>query len=151
MYFFVVTTNTQRGIDMAFSNEASMDTESVLTGKEAFSDLISKVKRNSGDLSYLIKTYDVANDEAKTILYKSVVDHYIESVDFAKRDTEIALDFIADTYAGFTGTTKEKFLKKLSNQNSGNQYKWTYRFTMLFYLIYLLTFLVALFLFVCAS
>ena len=151
LYFFVVLNNTQRGIDIAFSNELSMDTESLLNGNETFEELIKVVKDNSGDLSYLLNVYNTIDENAKVILYKSVVDHYLKSVEFAKEDTTLVVDFIADTYSKFTGVSKEKYLKKINSHNAGQQYKWTLRLTTVFYLTYILTFVAALFLFIYAA
>ena len=151
LYFFVVLNNTQRGIDIAFSNESSMDTENLLNGNETFEELITAVKDNSGDLSYLLNVYNTIDNNGKSILYKSVVDHYLESVEFAKNDTALVVDFIADTYSKFTGISKEKYLKKINSHNAGRQYKWTLRLTTAFYFTYILSFIVALFLFVYAA
>ncbi len=55
LYFFVVLNNSIRGIDIAFSNRKMMDTESNLTGKETFIELLDVVLDGTGDdLSYLI-------------------------------------------------------------------------------------------------
>jgi hypothetical protein len=152
LYFFVVLNNTQRGIDIAFSNQKTMDTESRLTGKETFKELIEKVKDGLGDdLSHLIEAHEIIDDKNKKILYQSVVDHYLKSVDFAQKDTSLAFDFIADTYSKFTGTSKANYLKKFSSHNAGRQYKWTLWLTTIFYLTYILTFISALFTFVLAT
>lgn len=152
LYFFVVLNNTLRGIDIAFSNQKTMDTESNLNGKETFKELVEKLKDGFGDdLSYLIPAYDNIDNTAKAELYKSIVTHYLKSVEFAQKDTALAMDFVADTYSKFYGISKEKFLKKLNSHNSGRQYKWTLRITTLFYFIYILTFIAALFVFVSAT
>ena len=153
LYFFVVLNSTIKGIDIAFSNRKTMDTESNLTGNENFKELVTKVLDGTGDdLSYLMTAYNDVNDAARIILYKSVVDHYLKSVEFAQKDTDLALDFVADTYAKFYGLNKEKFLNKLKSPNpGGNQYKRTLILTTIFYFIYILTFITALFTFVYAS
>lgn len=77
--------------------------------------LVEKAKDGFGDdLYYLIPAYENMDDKAKVELYKSVVDHYLNSVEFAQKDTNLALDFIADTYSKFYGTSKEKYLKNLT-------------------------------------
>jgi hypothetical protein len=153
LYFFVVLNNTLRGIDIAFTNQKTMDTESNLNGSETFKELIDKVKDGFGDdLSYLIPAFDKIDEKARIEVYKSVVDHYLKSVEFAQKDTDLALDFIADTYSKFYGISKEKFLMKLKKPNSGSsQYKWTVILITTFYFIYILTFIAALFTFVYAS
>lgn len=149
LYFFVVLTNIQRGIDIAFSNQKTMETESRLTGKETFGELVSKVKNGFGDdLSSLLGPYETIDEKSKGKLYQSVVDHYMKSIEFAKKDTALAIDFVVDTYSKFMGMNKEKYLKKINSHNSGRQYRWVSRATILFYLIYFSTFIVALFIFV---
>lgn len=151
LYFFVVLNNTLMGIDIAFSNKKTMDMESCLNGNETFKELIEKVKDGFGeDLSYLTSAYSDIDDKAKLVLYKSVVEHYLKYVEFALEDSNLALDFIADTYSKFCGISKEKFLKKLTSYNSGRQYKWTLRITTVFYFIYILTFIASLFAFIFA-
>ncbi len=153
LYFFVVLNNTIRGIDIAFSNLKMMDTESQLTGNENFTELVKKVYKGTGDdLSYLQQAYDEVDHSAKTVLYNSVVDYYLKLVEFAQKDIDLALDFIANTYSKFFGKNKEKYLEKLKNPNTGaNQYKWTLILTTAFYLIYILAFIGALFTFVIAT
>jgi hypothetical protein len=147
LYFFVLLDGNHRGIDIAFSRIPTMDDESFLNGDETFQELISAVKDNLGDLSTLLIEYEQKNETEKFKLYSSVVDSYKLSVEFAKKDLEMALDFVAETYANFTGTTKEKFRKQMEGNTSGLSYKWTIRLTSFFYLIYLLSFISALLLF----
>ena len=153
LYFFVVLNNTIRGIDIAFSNRKTMDTESNLTGKETFKELVDKVFDGTGDdLSYLLQAFNDIDDAARIILYNSVVDHYLKSVEFAKKDTDLALDFVADTYSKFYGMNKDKFFKKLKSPSpGGSQYKRTLILTTIFYFIYILTFIAALFTFFYAT
>lgn len=151
LYFFVVLSNTQQGMDIAFSNQKTMDTESVLEGNETFKDLVGKIKNNCGDLSYLIKPYEAVDEKAKAELYNSIVAFYLNTVVFAQTDTGLFIDFAADTYSKFTGIRKEKYLKKISSHNAGRQYKWTLRIVSLFYIIFILTFITALFTFVYAT
>lgn len=153
LYFFVVLNHTIRGIDIAFSNRKTMDTESNLTGQETFKELVDKVlDGTSDDLSYLLPVFNDIDDAARVILYKSVVDHYLKSVEFAQRDCDLAFDFVADTYSKFYGLNKEKYLNKLKNpRTGGSQYKRTLILTTIFYFIYILTFIAALFTFVYAT
>ncbi len=153
LYFFVVLNNTLRGIEISFSKQKTMDTESSLTGNESFKELIDKVKSGFGeDLSYLLPAFENIDDNARVEVYNSIVSHYLRCIEFAQRDTELALDFVADTYSKFYGKNKQKLLKKLKQPNSGvNQYRLTLIFTTIFYFIYILTFIAALFTFVCAS
>lgn len=149
LYFFGILNNAIRGIDIAFTHHKTMPIDSQLSGSEAFNELVEKLKDHFGeDLSFLINTYNEIDDNAKHILYQSVVDHYMKFVDFANKDFSLALNFIADTYSKFTGIRKEKYLKKLTNDDSGKHYKWTLRLTTTFYLLYILSFIVALFVFV---
>lgn len=148
LYFFVVMNNTLRGIDIAFSNSKSMDTESNLTGKETFKELVDKVNDGFGDdLSYLLPAFENIDEKARVEVYKSVVDHYLKSLEFAQQDEDRALDFVADTYSNFFGMNKEKFLRKIKSPEAGgaNQYRWTLVLTTIFYFIYILTFIAALF------
>lgn len=152
LYFFVVLDNTLRGIDIAFSNQRTMDFESILDGNETFKELVETLKDGFGeDLSYLIPVYDNIDTKAKEELYKSVVDHYLKRVNFAQTDANTVLDFIAETYSKFYGKSKEKILRQFNSPNPGRQYKWTLRLTMIFYVIYITTFIAALFTFVYAS
>lgn len=153
LYFFVVLNNTIRGIDIAFSNRKMMDTESRLTRKETFNELVDKVLDGTGDdLSYLIPAFNNIDKTAREILYRSVVDHYLKSVKFAQKDTDLALEFVADTYSKFYGMNKEKLLNKIKNPGKASgQYKRTLILTTIFYFIYILTFIAALFTFVYAT
>lgn len=153
LYFFVLLNNIYIGIDLAFSNRKTMDTVSNLTGNESFEELIDRVLCGTGvDLSYLISAYKDIDDSSREIIYNSVVDYYIKMVEFAQKDIDLALDFVADTYSKFYGKNKEKFLIKIKTSNFGSkQYKTTLILTTLFYFIYNLSFLAALFLFVYAS
>jgi len=150
LYFFVVLNNAMRGIDIAFSNRQTMHTSSELTGKETYDELLRRVKNCTGeDFFHLIPEYNKMDEDAKKILYNNMVDFYIRSVEFAKKDTENALDFIADTYSKFYGANEVKYLEKLkSGGDASAQYRRTLILTSVFYLIYIVTFFIALFLFV---
>jgi len=152
LYFFVLLDNTLRGIDIAFSNQKTMDFESTLDGKETFQELVEKLKDGFGeDLSYLIPVFDKIDNKAKEELYKSVVDHYLKRVDFAQTDANIALDFIADTYSKFFGKAKDKIKNEFNSSNAGRKFKWSLRLTTAFYFIYITTFIASLFTFVYAT
>lgn len=153
LYFFVVLNHTFKAIEIVFSNRRMMDTESILTGNETIKELVVKVLNGTGDdLSYLITAFNNVDENAKEIIYKSIVDHYLKSVEFAQRDTALSLEFIADTYSKFFGMNKEKLLKKLENPSVGRgRYKIFLTLTMVFYFLYILTFIAALFAFVFAT
>lgn len=154
LYFFIVLTNTRKGLQIAFSNNEykTMDTKSVLLGNETFAQLTDIVKSGfNEDLSYLVDAYENIDYPAKVVLYKSVVDHYLQLVELAKNEERIALEFVAETYNKFTGVNPAKFIKKLNRHNSGRHYKWTLRITMTLYIIYVLSFILALFTFVIAA
>lgn len=150
LYFFTILNYTQRGLEIAFMDKKIMDTESKLNGKESFGELLEIVQEGFGDdFSSLKNLYDSIDESQKQLLYNSVVDHYLQSIEFAKKDIIISIDFIADTYSKFTGIAKEKYIKKFNKQSKGTHYKWTFRLTTFFYLLYISTFLAALFLFAC--
>ncbi|MEJ7736124.1 MAG: hypothetical protein WKF97_01755 [Chitinophagaceae bacterium] len=152
LYFFVILNHNLRGIDISFSREKTMDTESLLDGNESFEKTINAIRSGfEEDQSHLIPLYYQANDEGRKKLHQDMVTHYNRLVAFAQKDTELAIDFIADTYSKFTGTKKEKYLKSFQGENSAKQYKWTLWTTVSFYFIYLLSFIIALFLFVFAT
>ncbi len=148
LYFFILLKKIQTQIDISFSNESFMDTESLLNGNETFEELIKAVKDNCGDLSYLLNIYNTVDENVRSTLYNSVTSHYLETVEFAKKDTDLVLEFIADTYSKFTGYSKKKYLKEFNRNNVGKQYKLAQYSTAIFYFIYILTFFTALFLFV---
>lgn len=149
LYFFVLANNTLQGMEIAFTNQKIMDTETNLSGDETFTQLLNKVKEGIGDdLSLLLEAYDKVDDSAKEELYKSVVDHYHKSVEFAKNDMEYGLEYVADTYSKFTGKDKDKLLKNIKNPKVNKGYRRTIILTTFLYCVYISTFIVALFLFV---
>jgi hypothetical protein len=150
LYFFSILNNTMRGIDIAFSNRQMMHTNSELTGKETYEELLHKIRSGTGeDFFHLMSEYNMMDDGAKQNRYNQMVDFYLRSVEFAKKDTESALDFIADTYSKFYGVSKRKFLKQITNGgDAAAQYRRTLILTSICYLIYITSFCTALFLFV---
>lgn len=151
LYFFVVLDNIYRGIDIAFSNNEMMDLESTLNGSETFPELIEALKRGfREDLSYLIPAYEKIDKEAKREVYESVVNHYLNRVEFAKKNVDDAFDFVADTYSKFFGRSKEKYIKEFKGKSGVQKYKWAANLTFIFYVAYILAFISALFTFVLA-
>ena len=151
LYLFVLLDANFRGIDIAFSNEQMMDLESNLNGSENFAEVVGTLKNGfMEDLSYLIPVYNKITSEAQQELYESVVNHYLKRVEFAQLDADNALDFVAETYSKFFGKSKEKFLKEFKDNSIAKKYMWIVRLTSLFYLVYIFTFVTALFIFVCA-
>jgi len=145
---YVQLSQTLDGIDVAFTRKKTMDTESFLNGDESFEGVLIVIQNSTGeDLSRLLPLYNSADDIGKQILYHSTVKHYLESVEFAKRDTELAIDFAADTYAKFFYSTKEKYKKTFTEGDNGRKYKIIRALTIFLYLVYNLTFIAALFLF----
>ena len=139
---------TMNGIDIAFSRKKTMDTESFLNGDETYEQLLIVVQKSTGeDFGNLIPLYNNSDAKGKTILYDSMINHYLATVEFAKKDTELAIDFAIDTYSKFWGITKEKYKKKLEASASNRQFKAIKWLLALFYLMYNLTFIIALFLF----
>jgi hypothetical protein len=95
---YVFLSQTLDGIDVAFTRKKTMDTESFLNGNETFEGVLIVIQNGTGEnLNHLLPMYNDADDKGKQILYDSTVKHYLESVEFAKRDTELAIDFAADT------------------------------------------------------
>lgn len=153
LYFYVIVTYANKGLQIAFSESDSktMDTESRLEGNETFEQLLDiHMNGFEEDLGYLKDTYNAIDETQKKILYKSVLDHYAKLIEYAKNEEKLALEFAAETYNKFTGIGKDKFIKKMLKPKTGNHYKWVIRITTGLYLIYLLTFICALFIFVIA-
>lgn len=152
LYFFVTLNHTIRGIEIALSRDPIMDTEPLLTGNETFEEVINAIKIGfDEDQSALFPQYYQSDEEGKKKMYHKMVTYYNDLVAFARKDTENAIEFIADTYSKFTGTKKENYLKSFENKNTAMQFKWILRITLFFYCVYLLSFIVALFLFVAAT
>lgn len=151
LYLFVLMDANHRGIDMAFSNQKMMDFESTLNGSESFSELISTLKSGFGeDLSYLIAIYENVDEKIQKELYESVVNHYLRRVEFAIMDANTAKDFISETYSNFFGGKKEKLRELLDDTSTGKRFNLVLIVTKIFYLIYILAFISALFTFVAA-
>jgi hypothetical protein len=153
LYFFVLLDNIYRGIDIAFTNTEMMDIESTLNGSETFPEVIEVLKRSGfrEDLSYLIPVYEKINEEAKRELYDSVVNHYLNRVEFAQNNVNEAFDFVADTYSKFFGKSKEEYIKEFNGKSGAKKYKWAASLTSIFYVVYILAFISALFTFVLAT
>lgn len=150
--FYVLLSQTFDGIDIAFTRKKTMDTESFLNGNETFEGVLIVIQNGTGEnLSHLLPIYNNADDTGKQILYDSTVKHYLESVEFAKKDTELAIDFAADTYAQFFHSTKEKYKKQFTDGDKGRKYKILRALTIFLYLLYNLTFIIALFLFAASA
>lgn len=148
LYFFVIQNYVQRGIEVAFMDKRVMDTESRLTGKESFDELIEILYEGFGeDFPILKNLYPTLDEKQQEELYKRVVEYYQNNVKFAKDDIKMSLEFIADTYSKFTGVKKDKYLKKFNNPGNGSNYRWLLRITTIVYLIYVSTFFAALFVF----
>lgn len=146
--FYVVLSHISDGIDISFSRRETMDTESFLKGDETYEGLLLVIKNGTGeDLSHHLQLFNNSDDNGKRILYDRAIKHYLESVEFAKRDTELAFDFAADTYSKFTGADKDKFKNKMTKGDSGKEFKFFKALTVILYIIYNLAFFVALFLF----
>lgn len=150
--FYVLLSQTLDGIDIAFTRKKTMDTDSFLNGNETFEGVLIVIQNSTGeDLIHLLPLYNGSDLSGRQILYDSTVKHYLESVEFAKRDTELAIDFAADTYARFFYSSKEKYKKKFTEGDKGKKYKILRTVTICLYLIYNLTFIAALFLFAAST
>jgi hypothetical protein len=148
LYFFVINNYVANIIDLRLSTKKAMDTTSYLTGNETYPELVQVVKNGfDEDYTELITLYNNSDDIGKKILYDSMVTHYLKGTEFAKKDTELALNFVASLYAECTGTTKEKWLKKAERDNIGAKYKWSLRIIGFLFICYIVSFLAALFLF----
>jgi len=150
--FYVILNQISDGIDISFTRRETMDTESFLKGDETYDVLLLVIKNGTGeDLNHLLPLYNSSDDNGKRILYDSAVKHYLASVEFAKRDTELAIDFAADTYSKFIGAEKENIKRKITKGNSGREYKFFKALTLILYIIYNLAFIIALFLFAASA
>src|SRR3569833_1918551 len=144
--FFAIANQTMDGIDISFERKKTMDTESLLKGNETYQELLVIVQNSTGEnFSQLPQMYNDSDDQGNKILYDSMVSHYLATVKFAKRDTELAIDFAIDTYSKFLGISKEKYRKKLESSSS-REYSMIRILMLIFYLGYILTFITALFL-----
>jgi hypothetical protein len=113
LYFFVINNHISKNLEIAFSGKESMDTESFLIGNESYEQLLKIVKRAfDDDNDYLIPLYEQADEEGRKKLYDSMVKHYLSNVKWAKKDKDNALDFVIETYASYTGISKEKYKRK---------------------------------------
>jgi len=145
---YVILNQIGDGIDISFTRRETMDTDSFLKGNETYEGVLLVIKNGTGeDLSHHIPLYNNSDDKGKRILYDAAVKHYLANVEFAKRDTELAFDFAADTYSKFTGTDKEKFKSKMINGSYSKSFKFFKVLTLTLYIIYNLAFIIALFLF----
>jgi hypothetical protein len=150
--FYVILNQISDGIDISFTRRETMDTESFLKGDETYEGLLLMIKNGTGeDLNYLLPLYNNSDDNGKRILYDNAVKHYLANVEFAKRDTELAFDFVADTYSKFTGADKENYKRKMTKGNSGREFKSFKVLTLVLYIIYNLAFIIALFLFAASA
>jgi hypothetical protein len=150
--FYVCLSQINDGIVIAFTRQETMDTESLLKGNESYEGVLLSIKLGFGeDLSPMIPIYNNSDEQGKKILYDTAVNHYNASVEYARRDAELAIEFVADTYSKFIGVNKEKFLKKLKNGNSAKEFKIFKILTIIFYLAYNLMFIATLFLFAASA
>ena len=148
LYYFILLNHTNRGIDISLSRDRTMDTETYLEGNETFLQLLQIVHQGfEDDLSNLIPLYEQADEVGKKRLYDSVIEHYNKSVLFAQRDTENAFGFIADTYSKFSGIKKEKYLEAMHGKKPFLTDFRVLVITTCFYVIYITSFITALFLF----
>jgi len=145
LYWFVIQNHIGFEIDVAFTVERKMHVKSVLTGNESYNELLLAVEDGSGiDYSNFIPTYENADEIKKQILYDSMVKHYLANIDFAIKDYEIAMDFVADTYSKAAAISKEEFWRRAISTNSGLKAKRLSYFIRGSYLIFMLSFIIAL-------
>ncbi len=151
LYFYLIINSTYQGMEIAFSERKTMSLKSNLSGNEKFEELIKIVKEDIGDdlniLPQLAQLYAKSDDNAKLELEKSIVEHYEKSIEFAKSDYALGLDYVADTYSKFTGRKKAKLLERMKNPISA-KYQLTLALTTICYFVYISTFILALFVFV---
>jgi len=149
LYWFIIQNNISDCIDFDFSREKKMHMQSFLTGNETYQELINTVFLCTGiDYGSFLPVYDSSDDSGKQILYDSMVTYYLNSVEFAKKDYELGVDFMVETLARYSGLSKEKFIKVLQNQNWGVKHRKTIFRIKIFYWIFTSAFIIALFLFV---
>lgn len=140
-----------RAIDIAFSNEQTMATESRLAGNETFSQLIGRLKIDfDEDHSAALPVFDAAHDSGKIHLYNSLKSHYFDMVRFADKDVELAKEFATDTYIKFFGYKKRTIQNIFQKEKIGKQYQLVQWLTLIFYVIFLLSFFAIMILFVAA-
>ena len=152
LYFFVVLSHTMQGIEISFSRDPVMDTESIITGEETIEELFGAIKNGFGeDHSALIPLYYEKSVDDKKKMRDDFIIHYLNLVSFAQKDTELGFDFVADTYSKFTGKKKEKIISGFKNNSSVSQFLVSKWLTILFYIIYMLSFVLALFLYALAA
>lgn len=148
LYFYLILNSTYQGMEIAFSERKTMRLKSNLSGNEKFEELIKIVKEDIGDdLDIFAQLYAKSDDNAKLELEKSIVEHYEKSIEFAKSDYALGIDYVADTYSKFTGRNKAKLLERMKNPKSA-KYQLTLALTTICYFVYISTFISALFVFV---
>lgn len=148
LYWFIVQNRISDEIDIAFTREKRMHQKSHLKGDETFEELVFVVQDSTGiDNTHLISAFHESDETNKMVLYNSLVNFYLNNIEFAKEDLRLALDSAIETYSKAAAISKEKFLKAVESNNSGLKAKRLSYFIRFFYGLFNLAFIIAIYLF----
>lgn len=145
LFFFAKLSVIMEIMTVNFTRRQTMDTTSFLTGNETYQELVFMLDIGFGkNYEDFIPMYNQSDDGNKKILYDTLVDYYNNNVAWAAKDAELALDFTDSQFRKYLGISP----KKHNENREINLYKWSRRLSRLFYIIFMLSFIIALIVFV---
>lgn len=103
MIFYFFLNQTFRIVDISLSDNSFLDTESQLSGDEDI-DRIMQLNEQFQDMTEVRKTYPQLTSEFQEKLKQDLIAHYLKSVDWAKKETDITFEIIDGIYHRQFGT-----------------------------------------------
>lgn len=91
-----------------------MDTEPILNDNENFKDLTDLVSEFEELPKDLLSIYNASNDIVKQKMYDDMRSLYIRHTEWAKRDTDFTIEYLAGIYNTHLGISKKNFKKEPS-------------------------------------
>lgn len=115
LLFYMNLNNAFRGMDIALSDEETMDTESMLLGEEDFNQLHKLVSQYIDIDDNLKLQYQNAPAPVKTHIIKLLISDYEFGVKRANKLKELVFDNVSTLYSTFFPMNKDKLLNDMLN------------------------------------
>jgi hypothetical protein len=119
----------------AFSDKEIMETDpDDLTDETDIKEVVRRIKTDFGeDVSTVLEIYNQVNDNGKQFLLNDLKSHYKKTGEWAKKDFELAMNYVKGIYKSAFGLSQKR-IDKMFNSKSAKKLKfigWTVAITFL--------------------
>ena len=126
----------------AFSDKEVMEIEPEdLTKETDINEVIRRISADFGeDVSFILQTYNQVDEKGKDILLDDLKKHYRKKGEWAKKDFEMAMIYVRDTFKKAFGLS-EKMIDKMFKSTSASKLKLYGRITAIAFFLSCLSFI----------